>query len=614
MGPIIVACVMAGCPRSFDPAAAPNLTSANPAANSSFSGARRLFDAGSLARADAAFAAYLKTHPTDNLVPQARVFRGRIALGQQKPRRACEILASPAQRPADDETGLQARYYLGLASVRVGAHAQGRKLLRPFLKIVKAEKLPPLLISLAHACVQLKDHVAAIPHLSRLHGLTDRPTEKAYARGILVRLVDTVLTDAQVRAAHGAASSDSLLVALTARKLARLARAAGKAEEATRLLRETAAARTRHGVELAGQGKGVTRIHGNLIGLLVPLRGRYRLAGKQLLAGAMEGARSFEPGEQRKITLVIRDSSKDPAEVARKLLQVGGVVALAGTLDPVNSRAVAAVAALHDAPFVSLAGSRAGNKKNRSTLRIFPTNTARAQALARQAVKKLGLRRVVILAPGTPYGELMARAFGRAVKSLGGVVALRLTYPRRATTFADQARRLKNVSFDALFVPDTARALALIAPALAKVGLWSAAPGATAARGTRTYQMLATGEGVSRSRLAAAARYLEAAVLAPGYFAQPPAAGDPPSAVSRFSSTHGRPPTLVEAFAFDATHVLRSHLTPDIKERAPLLSKLRGGDPGHPAGLTGKIRFGADGQRVDPPMMFQVKGGKLKGL
>jgi len=611
IAPLVIGLVLSGCPRSFDPAAAPNLTSPNPQANSAFTKARRLFEAGSLARADSAFDAYLKAHSTDNLVPQAAVFRGRIALRQNRPKVAQKVLAAPATRPAGDETGLQARYYLGLASVRAGAHAEARRLLGPYLKIVESDKLPPVLVGLAHACVQLRDFPAAVLHLSRLHEATGRPTEKAYARQVMERVVDTDLTEQQLRAAHGAADSGSLLAALTGRRMARLARAAGKGEEAARLLRDTAGARASHQVDLGPQTTGAAAVRGNLVGLLVPLRGRYRLAGKQLLAGALEGARSFEAGGRDRVTLVISDSSKDPAGAARKLLEQRGVVALAGTLDPASSRAVAAVAASHDAPFVSLAGSRAGNKKGGSTLRIFPTNAARAEALARHAIKTLGLRTAMVMGPDTPYGDRMVMAFARAVTAHGGKVKRRYSYRRGSTSFAKQAKQLARVPFDALFVADTARTLALITPALAKAGLWSAAPGKKTAKGTRSYQLLATGEGISRRRLAAAARYMKAAVLAPGYFPVVPAAGEPTTPVSRFAASHGRPPTLVEAFAYDAVHALSRHLSPSIKARAQLLGKLRGQPTGKPAGLTGVIRFGAKGQRADPPMLFRVENGVL---
>ncbi len=608
IGPLTIACVMAGCPHAFDPAAAPNLTSPDPAANGAFARARRLFDGGALAKADKAFEAYARAHPADKLVAHARIYRGRIALRQRAPQRAITLLTEPAKRPAGDEAGLQARYYLGLASVRQGAHAEGRRLLLPFLKVVKNDKLPPVLVALAHASMQLKDNVAATARLARLHAVTDRQAEKAYARLHLERLVGRDMSEAQVAGAHGKAASGSLLAALTGRRLARAASARGKAELAARYLRDTAEARALHHVALDTQG--VPRVQAELIGLMLPMRGRYRLAGKQLLAGALEGARAFEAPGGKKVTLVIRDSSKDPAAVARELLEQRGVAALAGTLSPGASRAVAAVAARRGAPFISLAGSRAGNRKGSSTLRIFPTNAARAGALAGHAAGKLGLKRAAILAPASPYGELMARAFARSFRKGGGKVTARLTYPRRATSFAVQAKKLRGLTFDALFVPDTVRALALIAPALAKVGLWTS----TASKGKRTYRLLATGEGITPANLAPAARYLEAALLAPGYAPVVPAEGEAPTAVSRFVKTHGRPPKLVEAFAFDAVHALRRQMSPALADRPALLGKVRAATSPQKAGLTGAITFDAAGERSDPPMIFKVVSGKLTGL
>ena len=607
IGPLVVALVFTGCPRAFDPSAAPNLISPNPEANSSFGKARRLFEAGAMTKADSAFAQYLKDHADDPLVPQATVYRGRVALRQRKLKRAQELLAVPAQRPAEDQTGLQARYYLGLVSVRMGAFAEGRKLLKPFLSLVKSDKLPPVLASLALACSQLKDHPAAAAHLARLHQISDRPAEQAYARQRLAHVVASDLTVEQTRTLHAAADSGSLLAALAGLRLALASRLAGNQEQAQRLLQETAGARAAHHVAV-GQGVKTTVVQAGQVGLLVPLRGRYKAAGKQLLAGAMEGAHAFH-AQGRRVSLVVRDSSKAPEAMALELLTERGVMALAGTLDPASSRAVARIAARHGVAFVSLAGSRAGNSKANTTVRVFPTNSMRAHALATHGRQQRG-RRFVTLAPETPYGDVMARAFAAAVKAQGGQLVARLSYPRRSTSFARQAKQLARIKFDALFVPDTARRLALIAPALAKVGLWSAAAGKKSRKGQRFYQLLATGEGISSS-LGSSGRYLEAAVLAPGYFPHEAPAQSADSPIQRFKASHGRPPTLVEAFAHDAVAVLGSRLEPESRDRQRLLTLLRQGSPDKSPGLTGVMRFGEDGERVDPALLYRVSSGSL---
>lgn len=611
IGPLVMICILAGCPRGFDPVAAPNVKSPDPAANEQFGRATRLFDGGSLSQADQAFLRFVEAHPADPLAPQAGVYRGRIALRQRKLKQAKLLLTGPAGRPPQDEIGLQARYFFGLVLVRLGDHAAGRKLLEPYLGLVQGERLPAVLVTLAHACSALKDHPAAARHLARLHGVTDRPVERAHARQRLARVVQSQLTAQQARALLATADSDSLLAALLGRRLAVAAQAAGDHKLAAQLLEQTASARARH--QVPGIQGGAVKVYSNLVGLLVPQGGRYRMAGQQLMAGALEGAGAFAGGGAAVMTLVVRDSSRDVAGAARELIEKRGVIALVGTLNPASSRAVTAVAASAGVPFISLSGAAAGEQPGGGTFRIFPTSRRRAQALARHATGKLGLKRLATLAPRTPYGDRMARAFAAAVKAQGAKIVARQHYARGATSFKAQAAALARARFDGLFVPDTARRLALVGPALAKAGLWSGKPRVTGKRpkdARRTFQLLATSEGLSARTLSSAGRYLEHAVLAPGYSPLAPG-GSCAGVAQRFAGAHGRPPTLVEAFAHDSVLAVRDHVGRSIRERATLVSALRGQAGTLPAGLTGKISFAADGTRANKPLLYRVEQRKL---
>jgi ABC-type branched-subunit amino acid transport system substrate-binding protein len=587
--------VLCGCPRRFDPAAAPALTSPDEGVNERYTEARRLFDDGKLERAARAFAELARAHPGDPLAAAANLYRGRIALRQGQPGDAKALLAPVARGPESDAVATQARYHLGLALVRLGEHREGRRLLQPFLQRVGDKDRPALLASLGQAARELGDPAAAATYLDELHHATSRPVERLFARSTLEAILG-VLPAAKLRAIYSGARPSGLLAALAGQRLARAEAAAGNAAEAARILAATADAREQHRVRSPASGGPAVRP--KLVGLLVPLTGRYRSAGREVLRGAVEASSALRDGA---LSLAIRDSGKSPAAAARELIGEGAV-ALCGTLDPRATRAVAAVASAAGVPFVAL--SRVQPTGGAAPpMQMLPENQTRAGALAGRAVRS-GAKRLATLAPDTPYGRAMVSAFEARARALGARVVARLTYPAKTAAFDKQAAKLARAPrFEALFVPDQAHTFSLVAPALAKAGLWSATRPATRAK-RRQIVLLSTADGLT-ARLVNASRYVQGAVLAPGFFPDESA-----PLVRRYRDSQGSPPSLVAALAFDAVELVRAARARGARSRSEIQAALVGGKP--VPGLTGAIRFDSRGQRVDPPLLYRVEGEQIR--
>ena len=116
---------------------------ADPGAEADFNDARAKFDAGDRAGARAALEAFVANHPQHAFRPTVDLMLARLALVRGDAAAAktlLEPLATPAEAnaPAPGATPVatgasSARYYLGLAEVRMGQAARGRELLLPFL-------------------------------------------------------------------------------------------------------------------------------------------------------------------------------------------------------------------------------------------------------------------------------------------------------------------------------------------------------------------------------------------------------------------------------------------------------------------------------------------------
>ena len=595
---------LCGCPRSFNATASPPIVSGDSQAQAAFEQAKALFVAGSLERADAEFRAFNTRYPKDVLAPLAQLFMGRIALKRGRLKEA-KALLEPLVTNADAALAQLARYHLGISHARSGAWAASKRLLEPLLLTADASTSPAILVALARSARGLKAPMAAATYLARLHSSTTRPAEKLYARRELSGLFASALRkERDVRALYASAvgQSTSLLLALAAQRLIALELARGDIAAADKVRQVSAAARQAHNVLDANDV--INASASGPVGLLLPFSGRFAAIGRIGLRGASSASGAFEKGAA--LQLLVRDSSQDAAASARELIEKQHVVALIGTFAGKNARAVQAVARRFRVPFLSLSGATKGS--GGPTLRLLPDNAARAEALAAAAIRAHSRAKVAILRPENRFGKAMARAFSAALKKRGGATVLTRAYETKTTSFTDHAKALAKKPFDMLFVPDTARRLSLIAPALAASGLWPTKKGGKASKG-RAIGLLATADGLT-SRSLTGRRYVQGAILAPGFFADE-TAGQSGALVRLYRQIHGRPPGLIEAFAHDGVRAIRHHLARGVRNRSTLLSALQRDDA---QGMTGSLRFSTTGLRAAAPLLYRVSGGEIKLL
>jgi ABC-type branched-subunit amino acid transport system substrate-binding protein len=177
---------------------------------------------------------------------------------------------------------------------------------------------------------------------------------------------------------------------------------------------------------------------------------------------------------------------------------------------------------------------------------------------------------------------------------------------------------LRRLAFEGLFVPDDASRLELLAPALAVADVWPRSPRlafassratASSGSGRRESLLLSTALGVSAKFLRGVERYVQGAMLCPGFYPS----DDPRSAsfVSRFTALYGTPPTATDAYGYDALFLLRGAVERGAKTRADIVRLLSSQTF---EGLTGDIRFGPDHSRIDPPIVYVVDGGTIRTL
>jgi ABC-type branched-subunit amino acid transport system substrate-binding protein len=606
----------AGASPAAGPAVATGPDARDPGAEADFRDAKARFDAGDRPGARAALDAFGTNHPQHPFRPSADLLRARLALLDGDAAFAKKLLEPLVAAPPDPGAGSSARYYLGLASVRLGELPRGRELLLPFLPPAGAtapgpEALVELRGALAEATAGVGELAAALELWDGyLHG--GREHEKAYARARAADIAAEIAPDAAVRAFR-AAAEHGLARAVLGPKAAGFLRGQGDAAGAAAIDSESAAARRAVGIDEGpapspGAGPGDP----GRLGLALALSGKFQPVGEAAMRAALLATGA--PSKGAAVALYVRDTGGDAERGGTSVATLARDEAVIGIVAASDRKSIApAIAAATESGVPTLTLDDAAPGAASTAFQLVHAPEARVAALARAALK-LGARDFGLIGPDSAAGKRLREAFRREVVAGGGRVTADASYPPGATSFGAVLAPFKKAPPQAVFVADGADRLELVAPALAAADLWpspwgTARPAASPGKPRpRPVLLLSTANDLSPRLLQAAGRYVQGALLAPGFY---PAAGDERARafVEAYHAAYGADPHATEAYAFDGVNVFRTVTAAGARTRADVLKALAAGTF---EGLTGGLRFSAEHGRSDSPRVYVVDGDEIK--
>jgi ABC-type branched-subunit amino acid transport system substrate-binding protein len=520
------------------------------------------------------------------------------------------------QRHAAEGSDPAASFVLGVCESRLGNGARALTLLQPF-----ASSGPPpvpgasgedaellLRASLGEARAITGDIPGAVAEWDRYYHLSGvREPEKAFARSRAEALAGRLAPEAALEAFR--ATGSPLARAAFGPKAAAALRAQSDLDGARRLDDEAATLRKTLGFEGAPPWLGPG--DPSRLGLAVPLSGRLHILGEVALRGAMLAiGEPTSSGEAAPFQILVRDTAAggDRSDLrTAELVREEAVIGIVG----VGDRRAVEQTARDGVPFLVLEEQTPGRQT--TAFQLIHGPEARAAELARRALAA-GARSFAVLGPATAAGQRLGEAFRRVVSAGGGRVVAQAWYPAGSSSFSSTLAPLKSASFDAIFVPDDADRLELLAPALAVIDIWSRAPGAPRTKAPpgaaprREVLLLSTAVGLSRRLVRNAARYVQGALLAPGFCA---ATEDARSLkfVSRFQQLYGQDPSATDAYGFDGMRLLRTAVERGARTRADVLKLLATQSV---EGVTGTVKFGPEHLRIDPPPVYTVEGDEIR--
>jgi len=372
------------------------------------------------------------------------------------------------------------------------------------------------------------------------------------------------------------------------------------------------------------------------IGTVLPLTGRHAQVAHKTLRGLQLGLGVYGP-DRSNFKLAVVDSEGNPEGARRaveRLVTEDSVIAVVGSLLSREATAVASKTEELGVPSIALSQKAGLTEGGTYIFRNAVTSAMQVRELVRLAMEQLGLKRFAILYPNDTYGVEYANLFWDEVLARGGTIAGAQIYNPSETDFRGPIKRLVGtyyvedrrieyqnrlrdwyrkqkkistrssppddilpaiVDFDALFIPDTPKALGQIAPMLVYQGVTN-----TRLLGTNIWN---SSELVRRGE-----RHVENAV-----FVDTNIVNDPAFKASKFFSdfvkTYGEEPGLFEAQGYEAGVMLRQTISGGERSRVGLaegLNRMR-----QFQGVGGMLSMNEQRELTRPLTPFIVKGAEI---
>jgi branched-chain amino acid transport system substrate-binding protein len=354
----------------------------------------------------------------------------------------------------------------------------------------------------------------------------------------------------------------------------------------------------------------------NRIGCLVPINGQYAAYGRQVINGLSMAAEEYNQRHpDQPITIVTKDT-QDDAETTRQSFQEltrnQGVLGIVGPLSSQCLLAVAEPANQLGVPLLTLTQPDESTADNPYVFHVFLDIRQMVKSLVQYCRTRLNYKNFAVLHPDDRYGQRLAKAFADEVQAAGGSLQASVSYSPSATEFQEPIQKLlkaaaqkasptdsvsKGLPIDALFLPDQARTVSLLAPQLPHNNVVGV-------------QLLGTNLWANPELVRMGGIYVEQAIFPTAYL---PGSSDPKAQrfEERFKQMYQTTPSYLEAQAYDAMRMLLQAME---QTRAPLdrlavvdaLRQIKNFD-----GITGNVSFAATGQPERRYTIFQVQGGQI---
>lgn len=391
-----------------------------------------------------------------------------------------------------------------------------------------------------------------------------------------------------------------------------------------------------HAQEILSQLEAAKYVETKTIGVVLPLSGKNAPIGQRALRGIELGLGVNTPGSTFK--LAVMDSEGNPDKARRgveRLVKEDNVIAIVGSLLSKTAPAVAAKADELGVPTIALSQKSGLTDVGPNVFRNALTAEMQIRFLVRVAMEDMGMKRFAIMYPNDPYGIEYANIFWDEVLARGGSITAVQTYGNKETDFRYPIQRLVGkfyiearadeykqrskdlfnpdnkkklvrhsvssddilppvVNFDAVFVPDSAKALGQISAMLAY-------------NDVRGVKLLGTNLWNTKDIVRRAGNAASNLIFVDSY--NDTAATEKSKFYADYRAIFNEEPSLIEVQSFDSALILRQLIVGGASSREELLRRLN--SLKNLPGAVGPISMGTEREIERPLMALTVDKGEI---
>ncbi|MFV8257000.1 ABC transporter substrate-binding protein [Bdellovibrio bacteriovorus] len=385
--------------------------------------------------------------------------------------------------------------------------------------------------------------------------------------------------------------------------------------------------------EIILQLDSAKNVKSQTVGVVLPLSGRNAPVGQRALRGLEMGLGLHIPGSG--FQLAVMDSEGNPDSARRgveRLVKEDNVIAIVGSLLSKTAPAVAAKSDELGVPTIALSQRSGLTEVGPTVFRNSLTSGMQVRALVRTAMEDMGMKKFAVLYPNDPYGIEFTNIFWDEVLARGGEITAVQTYSVKETdfrlvvqrlvgTYFGEARQdefnlrlkelqssgkkhsvrqsnLENVlppitDFDAIFIPDSARAMGQISAMLSY-------------NDVRGVKLLGTNLWNTKDIAKRAGNFSQNLIFVDS---MTPANQDRSRFVNEYRSLYNEPPSLIEIQAYDAGLILRQLIAAGASSREELVQKL--GQLNKFPGSLGNLSINAEREIERPVTALTIEKGEV---
>lgn len=379
-------------------------------------------------------------------------------------------------------------------------------------------------------------------------------------------------------------------------------------------------------------------VEAKTVGVVLPLTGKNAAIGQKALRGVELGLGLNTPGSG--FRLAVMDSEGNPDNARRgveRLVKEDNAIAIIGSLLSKTAPAVAAKADELGVPTIGLSQKSGLTEIGSNVFRNALTSEMQVRYLVRTAMEDYGMKRFAIVYPNDPYGIEYTNLFWDEVLARGGVIASVQSYNPKETDFRAPIQRLVGtyyiegrydeykarqkhlatlqqgkkrpsresseedilppiVDFDAVFVPDSAKAMGQISAFLSFAGV-------------RGVKLLGTNLWNSPGLAKRAGNFVNNLIFVDSYL---PSLSANSRFVQEYKALYNEDPSLIEIQAYDSALMVRQLVLQGATTREAMtrqLSSLKGFP-----GALGSLSMNPDREIQRPLMALTVEKGEIVPL